>query len=427
MSRADFLVELGTEELPPKALRDLMDAFGRELTAGLDDARLEHSGVKAYASPRRLAVLVESLADAQPAREVEQKGPPVRIAFDADGKPQPPAVAFSKKCGTEVGALERIATDKGEWLVYRSTEQGRPAAELLGDIVEAALAKLPIPRRMRWGDSDAEFVRPVHWLVMLHGENVVDATVMGLHAGRLTHGHRFHAPDPIEIPAPEVYPDVLEKDGYVIADFERRRQMIESGVRDAAAAIDGLIVDGESLYDEVAALVEWPVPLLGRFEEKYLELPREVVTSTLTGHQRYFPVADHDGALVNAFVTVANLESKDPDQVRDGNERVIRPRLADAAFFWDSDRKKPLEARIESLDRVVYQQGLGSLGDRSRRVGSLVEHLAAALAHDSTTALRAAALAKCDLLTGMVGEFPELQGTMGAHYARADGEPPAVA
>jgi len=427
MSRADFLVELGTEELPPKALRDLMDAFGRELTAGLDDARLEHSGVKAYASPRRLAVLVESLADAQPAREVEQKGPPVRIAFDADGKPQPPAVAFAKKCGTEVGALERIATDKGEWLVYRSTEQGRPAAELLGDIVEAALAKLPIPRRMRWGDSDAEFVRPVHWLVMLHGENVVDATVMGLHAGRLTHGHRFHAPDPIEIPAPEVYPDVLEKDGYVIADFERRRQMIESGVRDAAAAIDGVIVDGESLYDEVAALVEWPVPLLGRFEEKYLELPREVVTSTLTGHQRYFPVADHDGALVNAFVTVANLESKDPDQVRDGNERVIRPRLADAAFFWDSDRKKPLEARIESLDRVVYQQGLGSLGDRSRRVGSLVEHLAAALAHDSTTALRAAALAKCDLLTGMVGEFPELQGTMGAHYARADGEPPAVA
>ena len=427
MKRADFLVELGTEELPPKALRSLMDAFGSELEAGLDEARLEHGEVTPLASPRRLAVIVRDLADRQASRDVEHKGPPVRIAFDDKGKPLPPATAFAKKCGVDVGDLSRTATDKGEWLTYSATEAGQTTSELIGGIVEGALAKLPVPRRMRWGDGDAEFVRPVHWLVMLHGPDVVDASVMGLEAGRESQGHRFHSQGPVSIPDPSAYLDVLEKEGYVVADFDRRRQLVEDGVTEAAESIDGAIVDGESLFDEVTALVEWPVSLLGRFDEPFLELPRETVTSTLTGHQRYFPVADADGNLVNAFVTVANLESRDPEQVRSGNERVIRPRLADAAFFWDSDRKDSLASRVEALDAVVYQQGLGSVGDKSRRVADIVNHLAGEAGVDGAGARRAAELSKCDLVTGMVGEFPELQGIMGGYYATADGEPEAVA
>ncbi len=427
MKPKDFLVELGTEELPPKALASLMRAFADELGRGLDEARLAHGDINAYASPRRLAVVVTDLALAQEAREVEQKGPPVRIAFDDSGEPQPPALAFAKKCGVAVDALERVATDKGEWLVYRATEKGQGTSELIGPIVGEALGRLPIPRRMRWGDSDAEFVRPVHWLVMLHGKDVVDTEVMGLPAGRATMGHRFHAPGPFDIAEPAEYTEVLGTRARVLVDFAERRRRIEAGVNASAASIDGVIVDGESLYDEVTALVEWPVPLLGRFEESYLELPAEVVTSTLTGHQRYFPVADGNGKLKNAFVTVANLDSKDPEQVRDGNERVIRPRLADAAFFWDSDRKTSLESRTGDLDRVVYQQGLGSLGDKSRRVAAIAEDIAGALGRDAATVSRAALLAKCDLVTGMVGEFPELQGTMGAYYAAADGETGEVA
>ena len=427
MSKRDFLVELGTEELPPKALASLMQSFADQLGEGLDEARLEHGDITAYASPRRLAVHVADLATAQASRDVEQKGPPVRIAFDDDGAPQPPALAFAKKCGVDVQALERVATDKGEWLVYRATEEGQSTESLIGPIVTTALSRLPIPRRMRWGDSDAEFVRPVHWLVMLHGSDVVDTSVMGLDAGRSTAGHRFHAPGPFDIAEPSEYLELLEKRAYVVADFADRRQRIIDGVNASAAAIDGIIVDGESLYDEVTALVEWPVPLLGRFDERFLELPPEVVTSTLTGHQRYFPVADDKGELKNAFVTVANLDSKDPAQVRDGNERVIRPRLADAAFFWNSDRKTPLDARIDDLDRVVYQQGLGTLGDKSRRVAAIAGHIATALGRNGDAVSRAAALAKCDLVTGIVGEFPELQGTMGAYYAAADGEDEAVA
>jgi len=427
MTSADFLVELGTEELPPKALRPLMQAFGQLLEAGLDEARLEHGAVETFASPRRLAVIVRKLANAQPSRTVEQKGPPVRIAFDDAGKAQPPALAFAKKCGVSVDELERTATDKGEWLTFTATEQGRPTSELIGTIVETALGKLPIPRRMRWGDSDAEFVRPVHWLVMLHGTEVVNASVLGFAAGRESSGHRFHSSGPVSIADPSSYLEALESEGHVIADFARRRAMIEAGVASAAADIGGRIVDGEALYDEVTALVEWPVPVLGRFEDKYLELPPETVTSTLTSHQRYFPVEDSSGKLMNAFVTVANLDSRDPDKVRDGNERVIRPRLADAAFFWDSDRKETLDARIETLDRVVYQQGLGSLGDKSRRVAELAAELAGELGADKAVVERAALLSKCDLVTGMVGEFPELQGVMGAYYAAADGEAETVA
>ena len=426
MSTADFLVELGTEELPPNTLNTLMQAFADEVGRGLDEARLEHGEIRAYASPRRLAVIVDELASAQASRDVQQKGPPVKIAFDDAGEPAAPALAFARKCGVDVATLDRVATEKGEWLVYNATEEGRSTADLIGPIVSDALNRLPIARRMRWGGGDAEFVRPVHWLVMLHGEDVVETSVLGLASGRQTRGHRFHSPEPFDIPEPSRYVDLLESRGRVVVDVTRRRKQIKAGVALEAASIDGVVMGGDALFDEVTALVEWPVPLLGRFEASYLELPREVVISTLTGHQRYFPIANAGGELMNAFVTVANLDSKDPAQVRDGNERVIRPRLADAAFFWDSDRKSTLASRVPGLDKVVYQQGLGSLGDKSRRVEAVARHIAAALGHPDDQVARAATLAKCDLSTGMVGEFPELQGTMGAYYAQADGEPAAV-
>lgn len=428
MSKADdFLVEVGTEELPPKALRSLMTAFGQGLEAAVDEARLGHAVVRCYASPRRLTVLIEDLALGQADRTVSRKGPPTSIAFDDDDNVTPAGSAFAKKCGVDVADLGRTKTDKGEWLSCDIVEAGKTSAELMPALIEKSLAALPIPRRMRWGSGDAEFVRPVHWVVLLHGSNVLDASVLGIAAGNKSRGHRFHCDKPVVIKKPADYLAVLEKDGRVIADFERRREIIFSGVSAEAGRVGGSIVDAEVLLDEVAALVEWPVPITGGFDKKYLELPREVVISTLTSHQRYFAVADEDGALLPHFVTVANIESKDPGQVRDGNERVIRPRLADAAFFWDSDRRTGLAARQDALRDVVYQRGLGSLGDRSDRTATLAGSIAAALDVDSAPVRRAAALSKCDLLTGMVGEFPELQGTMGRYYAETDGEPDAVA
>ena len=427
MKTADLLIEIGTEELPPKALRGLMEAFAANIGSVIDDARLEHGEIHAYASPRRLAVIVDKLAAGQEDRRVSQKGPPVSVAYDGDGKPLPPATAFAKKCGVDVAQLGRVSTDKGEWLVVETVEEGRPASELLPALIEKALADLPIPRRMRWGAGDAEFVRPVHWVVLLHGTDVVPGEIMGIPCGSRTMGHRFHSTGPITISAPSAYLETLRREGRVIADFEVRRQLVSEGVEAKAREANGSIVEGDSLYDEVAALVEWPVPMLGSFDEAFLELPREVVVSTLTGHQRYFPVADDAGALLPSFVTVANLESKDPDKVRDGNERVIRPRLADAAFFWDNDRRKALSTRSEALRDVVYQRGLGSLFDKGVRTAKIAAAVAERLGMDGSQVERAAALCKCDLITGMVGEFPDLQGTMGRYYAISDGESEAVA
>jgi glycyl-tRNA synthetase beta chain len=422
-----FLVEVGTEELPPKALRSLMEAFAGNLVAGIDAARLEHGEVKRFASPRRLAVLVESLASGQADHRTSQKGPPVAVAFDDDGKLTAAGNAFAKKCGVDPADLGRTKTDKGEWLSCDVVEAGRTTAELMPELVENALAALPIPRRMRWGDGDAEFVRPVHWIVLLHGATVIDATILGVATGNESRGHRFMGKDTITIGRASDYLSTLEKQGSVLADFEHRRQLVAAGVASEAEAVGGEVVDGESLFDEVAALVEWPVPMRGSFHADYLQLPREVVVSTLTGHQRYFPVADKNGALLPHFITVANIVSSDPDQVRSGNERVIHPRLADAAFFWDSDRRTPLGGRSAALREVVYQRGLGSLADKTARVASLVASIGAALEVDTRDAGRAAELAKCDLITDMVGEFPDLQGIMGGYYARLDGEPESVA
>jgi len=428
MSKAnDFLVEIGTEELPPKALRSLMTAFADALEAAVDEARLKHGAVRAYASPRRLAVLIDQLQSGQEDRKTSKKGPPVAIALDKDGNITAAGEAFARKCGVDVSELGREKTDKGEWLSCDLVEAGKTAAELIPELVEKALAALPIPRRMRWGAGDAEFVRPVHWVVLLHGNKVIKASIMGIAAGNKSRGHRFLCGKAITIKAPADYLQTLEETGHVIADFDKRRKLVQKGVTANARKAGGGVVDGEALYDEVTALVEWPVPITGTFDDEYLRLPREAVISTLASHQRYFPVADKNGQLLPRFITVANLDSKDPDQVRNGNERVIRPRLADAAFFWDSDRRKPLAARQEALREVVYQRGLGSLHDKSLRTAALAVSIATALDVDATAVQRAATLAKCDLLTGMVGEFPELQGTMGRYYAISDGESQSVA
>ncbi|MGI9270218.1 MAG: glycine--tRNA ligase subunit beta [Woeseiaceae bacterium] len=428
MSKApNFLVEIGTEELPPKALRSLMDAFADGLTSAIDDARLAHGAVHRYASPRRLAVFIEKLAAGQEDRRMTQKGPPVSIAFDDDGNLTAAGNAFAKKCGVDASELSRTSSDKGEWLCCDTVESGQTTAELMPGLIENALAGLPIPRRMRWGAGDAEFVRPVHWIVLLHGSTVIDANILGVDSGNKSRGHRFMSAGDISIAKPSDYLSTLEKSGSVIADFDRRRELVQEGVEAEAAAVGGVVVDGETLFDEVASLVEWPVPMTGSFDEKYLDLPREVVVSTLTGHQRYFPVADKQGKLLAHFITVANIKSKDAKQVRSGNERVIHPRLADAAFFWDSDRRIPLAGRVDALREVVYQRGLGSLADKSARVAAIAKWIAAALDKPSGDVARAAELCKCDLISDMVGEFPDLQGTMGCYYAKLDGESAAVA
>ena len=425
----DFLVEIGTEELPPKALNSLMTAFAAGVESGLADAQLNHQQLTAYASPRRLAVLVRALDSAQADRQVDAKGPPVNIAFADDGQPTAAAEAFARKCGVAVDALQRVATDKGEWLSFSSVQQGKPAVELLPQIVEKALQQLPIPRRMRWGEHDAEFVRPVHWLLMLMGAEVIPANVFGNDADNKTFGHRFMAPGAIEVSQPSAYEEMLYTDGKVVADFVRRETRIRDQVNAAAERAGGVVAADDDLFEEVAALTEWPVAMIGQFSERFLSLPAEVITASLTSHQRYFPIAGPNGQLLAQFVFVANLDSNDPNKVREGNEKVILPRLADAEFFWEADRRTGLAARNASLDNVVYQQGLGSLLAKSQRVEALVDHIGTHLGAGvaGTHARRAATLAKCDLLTGMVGEFPELQGVMGSYYATADGEDPEVA
>jgi len=426
--RRDLLVEIGTEELPPTALRGLMDAFAAGLAGALDGAGLDHGAVHPYASPRRLAVRVEGVPLRQPDEEVEMRGPPVTVAFDDGGNPTRAAEAFAGKCGVTVAELARESTPKGEWLVHRSVREGRPAAELIPELVQAALDALPVPRRMRWGAGDAEFVRPIHWLVVLLGDDVVPGRLYGLETGRRTRGHRVHAAGRhIDIAEPAAYVETLREVGRVVVDFDERREIISRDVTAAAAAAGGHPVSDAELIDEVAALNEWPVAVTGAFDPAFLELPREVLVSTLQKHQRYFPVEREDGALVATFIAVANLESREPDKVREGNERVVKPRLADAAFFWEADRRMPLAKRRDEMQHVVYQRELGTLLAKSQRVAALAGHLARELGVAPEHAVRAAELARADLLTDMVGEFPDLQGVMGGHYARADGEAEPVA
>lgn len=427
MRRADFLVEIGTEELPPKSLLALAEAFRDSLVAGLHAASLAHGAAVAYATPRRLAVLVRRLLDQQPDQRIERRGPPVAAAFDASGKPTKAALAFAASCRVAVEELSRRNDARGEFLFCKNLRPGAAAQALLPGIVRGALDALPIRRRMRWGAGDVEFVRPAHWVVMLHGGDIVPGEILGLPAGRMTCGHRFHARKPLALRSPGAYRVTLESRGYVIADFAARRERIRSGVIATAVAAGGTAVIDPAVLDEVTALVEWPVPLAGHFDARFLELPPEVLIATLQDQQRYFPVRAPDGRLLPLFIAVANIESRNPTQVRAGNERVVRPRLADAAFFYDTDRRTPLAARCPALATVTFQAKLGSLADKTARVTALAVQLTNRTGADLPAVQRAALLSKCDLLSAMVGEFPELQGVMGRYYALHDGEPEAVA
>jgi glycyl-tRNA synthetase beta chain len=428
MSNAsDFLVELGTEELPPLALPELERAFAAGVLQGLKEAALPHGELRSFATPRRLAVLVSGLAAQQPAQAVKLKGPPVNAAFDKAGKPTIAATKFAEKCGVDVSALARVTEGKGEFLFYAGEKPGVATASLLPAIVQKSLDALPIPKRMRWGSSTAEFVRPVHWLVMLFGGQLVPARILDTEASVSTRGHRFMAPREFPLAQSADYEQTLLTQGNVIADFAARRATIREQVVELGKKLGGAALLDEALLNEVTALVEWPRAIAGDFEPRFLELPREVLISTLQQHQRYFPVADSGGKLLPHFITVSNIESRDPAKVRAGNERVVTPRLSDGAFFWSQDRKQPLAARLAGLDAVTFQAKLGSIGDKVRRVRTLAGEIALLIDANRAKAERAADLAKCDLLSSLVGEFPELQGTMGRYYAQADGEDAEVA
>ncbi|SHK11910.1 glycyl-tRNA synthetase beta chain [Marinobacter antarcticus] len=428
MAKQDFLVELGVEELPSKALKPLSDAFTQGIAKGLEEAGITFGKVESFAAPRRLAVRIRNLADAQPDKPVEKRGPAIKAAFDDSGNPTRALTGFATSLGVTPDQLDTLETDKGAWVVYRTVEQGKPTVDLMPGLVEQSLAALPIPKRMRWGAHRTEFVRPVHWLVMLFGNKIIDTPIMGLTPGNKTRGHRFHCPKTLIIPTPADYEVVLEQEGYVIADFAKRREQIRSGVSALAKTEAGAkAVINEDLLDEVTGLNEWPVPLMGRFDKRFLKVPAEALISSMAEHQKYFHLVGSDNEMLPLFITVANIESKDPSQVVSGNEKVIRPRLADAAFFYETDRKIRLEDRIERLKPIVFQEKLGSVYDKSVRVAALAKKIAATIGSDPVLAERAAMLAKTDLVTEMVLEFTDLQGIMGQYYAADDGEPADVA
>jgi len=424
----DLLIEIGTEELPPKALLTLSQAFENSVIADLKDAGLNYSEIKPFAAPRRLALLITDLADKQADREIERRGPALTAAFDEDGNPTKAAQGFMRSCGVEsVEDLSKLETDKGAWLAYTLQEKGQATADLIPDIVRNGLDKLPIPKRMRWGAGDAQFVRPVHWIVLLFGNTVIDAEILSIKSGKETWGHRFHHPSAMTIFDPSGYADLLESQGQVIADFNQRREKVRQVVTDIAANANGTAVIDDALLDEVTAMVEWPVAVLGHFDESFLDVPMECLISSMKSHQKYFHMLDSDGKLMPNFITVSNIDSSNLDTVRKGNERVIRPRLADAEFFWQQDKKQRLDSRRDALKKVVFQKKLGSVHDKAERIAALAASIASSLNADSDAATRAAQLCKCDLLCEMVYEFPDLQGIMGHYYASTDGEADNVA
>lgn len=428
MSTRDFLVELGTEELPPKALKNLSNAFAQGIEQGLKDAGLTMGAIEQFAAPRRLAVRIAELPEQQADQEEVLYGPPANIAFDADGKPTKAALGFAARAGADASEL-KTAPDSdpknaGKLMLER-TIKGKNTTELLAAIVQNSLDKLPIPKRMRWGSSRIEFVRPVQWLVMLFGNDVVDAEVLGLKAGNTSRGHRFHAPGEIVIEHPSEYQDKLRA-AYVMASFSERGILIKEQVTAEGKKLGGEAVISDDLLDEVTALNEWPVALAGSFDEDFLRVPPEALVSSMKEHQKYFHVMK-DGKLLPNFITIANIESKDPQQVISGNEKVIRPRLSDAAFFWDTDRKNPLASRFPKLENVVWVNGLGSTADKTRRISVLASKIAEHIGADVALVQRAAHLCKNDLVSNMVTEFTDLQGLAGKYYAEHDGEPADVA
>ena len=421
-AKQDFLVEIGVEELPPKSLLSLSKAFQSSISKQLSDLRLSFGEVTSFATPRRLAVLVSELDGQQPSEKIETLGPAVKAAFDENGEPTQAAMGFARKLGVEVSDLAETDTEKGPRLSFSKVEEGAATQALLEPVVNKALDALPIAKRMRWGSRRDEFVRPIHWILMLFGGSTVNASVMGLSAGNTTRGHRFHANEEILVSEPSLYAELLENKGKVIADFERRQEIVRCSAMSVAETIGARAVIEEDLLNEVTALVEWPVALIGSFDKDFLRVPGEALISSMKEHQKYFHVVDDNGALLPNFIAVANIESNDPSYVVDGNERVIRPRLADAAFFYDTDLKSPFAGFRERLKPIVFQTKLGTVYDKTERVAKLAEELAPLIGASERDCRRAAELCKNDLVTEMVGEFSDLQGLMGRYYAAASNE-----
>ncbi|MFA3792886.1 glycine--tRNA ligase subunit beta [Aliiglaciecola sp. SL4] len=426
MRKENLLVELGTEELPPKALKNLSQAFSENIKLGLQGANLAFDHIESYASPRRLAVKVIALAEKQLDKEVEKRGPAVSAAFDDEGNPTKAAEGWARSNGISVDQAQRLKTDKGEWLLHVASVAGKTLPSLLEDIVATALKKLPIPKAMRWGDKRIQFIRPVHTLCMLYGDSVIDGTVLGLKSTRTINGHRFHGESSFELAHVDDYQNQL-KDHYVVADYQTRQDIIKEQLQEAAAKENGVVELEQDLLDEVTALVEWPVVLVANFEDEFLQVPKEALIYTMKGDQKYFPMLNENGELKSRFLFVTNIESKDPIQVIQGNEKVIRPRLSDARFFFETDKKHTLESRLDSLESVLFQKQLGTLADKSRRISELAAKIAKHIDANETQAARAGLLSKTDLMTEMVMEFPDVQGVMGMHYANHDGEDEVVA
>ena len=427
MTTQNFLAEIGTEELPPKALKKLATAFAENVEAELNQAGLSFDKVEWFAAPRRLAVKVLGLATSQPSKEVEKRGPAVSAAFDAEGKPTKAAEGWAKGCGITVEQAERIATDKGEWLVHRAVIEGQPTKNLLVSMISNALAKLPIPKTMRWGDKTEQFVRPVHTVTLLLGDELIEGEILGVASGTTVRGHRFLGEREFQISHADQYPALLKEKGSVVADFNERKALILTKAQEKATALGGVADIEEDLLDEVTSLVEYPNVLAAKFEERFLAVPAEALVYTMKGDQKYFPIYDKEGKLLPHFIFVSNINPEDPSKIIEGNEKVVRPRLTDAEFFFKTDLKQRLEDQLPRLETVLFQQQLGTLRDKTARIEQLAGEIAKQIGADETKAKRAGLLSKCDLMTNMVFEFTDTQGVMGMHYARHDGEDEEVA
>ena len=427
MTTQNFLVEIGTEELPPKALKTLATSFADNVEAELNQAGLSFDKIEWFAAPRRLAVKVLNLATQQPSKEIEKRGPAVSVAFDAEGKPTKAAEGWARGCGITVEQAERIATDKGEWLVHRAKIEGQPTKNLLNGIVANALAKLPIPKPMRWADKTVQFIRPVHTVTMLLGDELIEGEILGVASARTIRGHRFLGEKEFEIQHADQYPQLLREKGSVVADFNERKAEILAKSQAKATALGGVADIEESLLEEVTSLVEYPNVLAAKFEERFLAVPAEALVYTMKGDQKYFPIYDKDGKLLPHFIFVSNINPEDPTAIIEGNEKVVRPRLTDAEFFFKTDLKQKLVDRLPRLETVLFQQQLGTLKDKTDRIEQLAGEIAKQIGADEAKAKRAGLLSKCDLMTNMVFEFTDTQGVMGMHYARHDGEDEEVA
>lgn len=427
MTTQNFLAEIGTEELPPKALKKLATAFAENVENELNQAGLAFEKVEWFAAPRRLAVKVLSLVESQPSKEVEKRGPAVSAAFDTEGKPTKAAEGWARGCGITVEQAERIVTEKGEWLVHRAVIEGQPTKNLLVDIIAKSLANLPIPKTMRWGDKSEQFVRPVHTVTLLFGAELIEGEILGVASDRTIRGHRFLGEREFTIENADQYPQLLKDRGYVVADFNERKALILAKSQEKATALGGVADIEEDLLDEVTSLVEYPNVLTAKFEERFLAVPAEALVYTMKGDQKYFPIYSKDGKLLPHFIFVSNINPEDPSKIIEGNEKVVRPRLTDAEFFFKTDLKQKLEDQLPRLETVLFQQQLGTLRDKTARIEALAGEIAKQIGADETKAKRAGLLSKCDLMTNMVFEFTDTQGVMGMHYARHDGEDEEVA